>query len=439
MRLTESNMPETYIKTYQYDNGEIQRVQVVTEDSFDKLQFLKPEGSKKSFDKIVDLYRNFIVPKCPWVFGKMILFYAPESFSPEDIAFLRKSVKVKGESLVYKTEEAKDICEKLQSSGLLYVVCGKLPQTKLLPVGNCLGFLSENMTGAKVKANSNFFIMDCFDVGSVFDRIGTPLGLMCKDGKVLNPPQFDREALLVYKDDSEEVRKLSLNELTFVMGNNRFSGKEVEICERPKTCRVGKIRKGRFAVIVGCRVEGVFEGGGFDVPSSGFALKIPKNALVKVGDSVEYEGLENVKFGLQVGNSIVVNGEKTTGFISKFYSIYKHLGRRAYPPSLYPLDYEKARAPRVALGATGDGKPCLLWAEGPKKTGYVPGEQSCGASLSEMADIAADLGLYNAVNLDGGGSAQILIDNKRNLIVSDRNPADDSDAERAVPAGIYIN
>ena len=55
-----------------------------------------------------------------------------------------------------------------------------------------------------------------------------------------------------------------------------------------------------------------------------------------------------------------------------------------------------------------------------------------------MADIAAELGLVNAVNLDGGGSAQILVRNERSLRISDRNKEDNSDAERLVPLGLVV-
>ena len=80
----------------------------------------------------------------------------------------------------------------------------------------------------------------------------------------------------------------------------------------------------------------------------------------------------------------------------------------------------------------------LLWAEGAAKFGYVPGNGSCGASLREMADICADVGMYNAVNLDGGGSAQILLNNRRSLMISDRNASDHTEAERPVPLALYI-
>ena len=91
----------------------------------------------------------------------------------------------------------------------------------------------------------------------------------------------------------------------------------------------------------------------------------------------------------------------------------------------------------MALGQDAAGRPVVVWAEGAGKLSYSPGRDSCGASLSEMADICLKLGLVNAVNLDGGGSAQILLDNRRSLLISDRTP-DNSEAERAIPVGIMI-
>lgn len=448
---------ETTIKTYQYDNGEIQRVRVIKADSFDELSFFSTKKSVRAFGVIENLYRNFIVPKCPWIFGQMILYHVPEELSKEIMgdeadeaklcALLRKKVRVRKSSLVFKDAQAKAICEKLIDAGYFAVISGALPHTKILPVGDSLGFLSESEPDARVKVNSNFFIMDCFDVASIYDRIGTPIGLMLKDGVIFNPPAYDREALLVHENGRVEIRNLSLNELTVQIGGRSYRhAVNAKIYERPKTCNIMKTPvHGRdlFVVITGTKVVDVCENGGCRVPGSGFVLRIPKDEIagteIHVGDEVTYKGLENVKFGVQIGNSIVINGKKTERFISKFYNIYRGLGARAYPPSLYPLDFMKARAARTAIGATVEGKPCIFWAEGSKKTGYVKGEQSRGATLNDMADIASDLGLYNAVNLDGGGSAQILVDNRRELIISDRNPSDDTDAERVIPSGIRIS
>ena len=173
------------------------------------------------------------------------------------------------------------------------------------------------------------------------------------------------------------------------------------------------------------------------IPASGFVLCPKGEYHIAPGNTVTYRGLEDVVFGIQVGNSIVRDGIKTTAFQSKFYNI-RHLEPVPYPPSLYPMDFVHARAARIALGADREGKPILLWAEGAAKFGYRPGKGSCGASLTEMAEICADVGMVNAVNLDGGGSAQILLNNQRSLEISDRNREDHSEAERPVPLGLII-
>ena len=46
-------------------------------------------------------------------------------------------------------------------------------------------------------------------------------------------------------------------------------------------------------------------------------------------------------------------------------------------------------------------------------------------------------GMVNAVNLDGGGSAQILLHGKRYLELSDRKE-DGSEQERPVPLGLTV-
>ena len=109
-----------------------------------------------------------------------------------------------------------------------------------------------------------------------------------------------------------------------------------------------------------------------------------------------------------------------------------------FPPSVYPLDWEKGRAARLGLGSR-DRKPLIVWVEGAKKHSYRRGVDSCGASLAEFAQICVELGVENFVSLDGGGSAQICIDNGRLLRLSDRYPHSGKDAERPVPFGLAFD
>ena len=91
----------------------------------------------------------------------------------------------------------------------------------------------------------------------------------------------------------------------------------------------------------------------------------------------------------------------------------------------------------MVIGEDSSGRPVMIWAEGAGKLRYLPGADSGGASLSEMSEICLTLGRVNAINLDGGGSSQILVNNERSLMISDRKP-DNSEAERAVPTGLII-
>lgn len=488
------------IKIYSRGTDEIQRVQVVRWDDWSKLDFLHLDYKEASLDCFRDIYQNYLVPACPWIFCNMILFQLPQDLNigflfKEDIKekffykskkygkvgdkltiasmILQKGVKLVGGKPVFKDAVVKKFWQLLEERGCVRIVCGKLPFTKVIPVGKVTGYLSECVPDAAMKVNASFFIMDPFDCATIYDQVGTVFGLCVKDGIVQNPPLYNREALLVKRDGSVCIEEADVKNLEVEINGRRYQhGKNAMIYTRPERAKTPGDKRKKI-VIIGCRVAAVKDSGSVEIPASGFVLcpleecnssigKIPRyekrdaqpiencaNTGIKIsekcgkkceviaGDSVFYHGMEDVAFGIQVGNSMIRNGVKTEHFISKFYNIYK-LERVPFPPSLYPMNFEKARAARMALGADKDGKPMLFWAEGAGKLGYKAGEDSTGASLTEMAEIAADLGMVNAVNLDGGGSAQILLKNKKALRISDRNKNDNTDAERLVPLGLVV-
>ena len=463
------------VKVFTRENGEIQRVQTVRLDDWSQLDFLylKQESFEeqiKALQCFCDIYKNYLVPFCPWIFPQMVMFCLPEdmdistyvegtveSISEEEERFiydnnrygkvtdsltiatilLQEGIQLKGKKPIFKNEMAEKLYKELDARGCVRIVCGKFPKTKMIPVGRFAGYLSKVEMDAKLKANANFFIMDPFDCASVYDQVGTPFGLCIKDGEVESPPLYSREALLVEQDGVSYISKKDIKDLMIEINDRTYlPGKNATIYTRPEK-KISPEEKGLHVVIVGRSVVAVKKDGKAEIPASGYVMRVGKGANISPGDKVSYHGLKDVKFGIQVGNSIIKKGVKTDRFISQFYDIYK-LQRIPYPPSLYPMNFEKARAARMAIGADKEGKPVIFWAEGKGKLQYTPGKDCVGASLSEMADIAVELGLRNAINLDGGGSAQILMDNARSLHISDRNKEDNSDAERLVPFGIIV-
>ena len=442
---------QSQIKTYTYPNGDIQRVQTIRWDDWAELDFLDMTYSSRALTCFSNIYRNFLVPSAPWMFGNMIMFHIPAGVEvpfpaktdrhgkvadrlTAAAAALQEGVKIVGGKPVFRNESVKVFWQALEARNSLQIISGKLPTTTVIPLGDRPGYLTETEMEARLKVNANFFIMDRFDCATVYDQVGTPFGLCVKGGNVLRPPLYHREALLVKKDGSVAVKPIDVRELEIeIRGETFLHGKNATVYTRP-----GRLRtpRGKNLVIVGTKVAAVVDGSA-EIPASGFVLRLCGEFDVDPGDTVTYRGLEDVTFGIQVGNSIVRNGVRTEKFYSKFYNI-RRMEPVPYPPSLYPMDFANARAARIALGADQEGKPMLLWAEGAAKFGYQPGKGSCGASLSEMAEICVDVGMVNAVNLDGGGSAQVLLNNRRDLEISDRNREDHSEAERPVPLGLII-
>lgn len=82
--------------------------------------------------------------------------------------------------------------------------------------------------------------------------------------------------------------------------------------------------------------------------------------------------------------------------------------------------------PRTAIGYTSDGKMVILAVQGRMK-GVAE-----GASLTQLASIMQEIGCFEAMNLDGGGSSCLLVNGKETIKPSDPG------GQRPVPAVIVI-
>jgi len=83
------------------------------------------------------------------------------------------------------------------------------------------------------------------------------------------------------------------------------------------------------------------------------------------------------------------------------------------------------RHPRTAIGYTKEGELIILVVQGRSESGS-------GATLVQEANILKDLGCYEALNLDGGGSSCMLVNGKETIKPSDK------EGQRPVPAVLII-
>lgn len=88
---------------------------------------------------------------------------------------------------------------------------------------------------------------------------------------------------------------------------------------------------------------------------------------------------------------------------------------------------EKDKHPRTAMGYTRSGKLIILVIQG-----RSPGKAE-GATLQQEAEILYNLGCYEALNLDGGGSSCMLVNGKETIKPSD------AAGQRPVPAVFLIS
>ncbi len=448
-------MINSEIRTIRYDNGEMQRYQILSGFAWNDIEFVQAPFTKETFEEIVRMYQAFVIPKHSFLYGAFVIFHLPESVespfpleSDAGIIFDKQvatcygleklyregRIRNTGSSLEIDDENIRVFLEKLEKEGWLGVGYGDKKEVSFFPVGEDLGYLSHTEPTPQLICNSNFFMMDLFDHDSPYDLFGTPYGMIVKNGIVSQPPINNREALLVDMDGRVKIARPTLADLTFeIQGKELVPGKNCSVYWRPDT-RVTPKAEGLDLVVVGDEVVAVHRGGEVRIPGAGFVLHTSEE-LEAEPSPVVYRGMENCLFGIQVGASAVKDGVLVDHFESPFFDLKKD--DVPYPPSLYPLDYAKDRAPRMAICGDSDDNPVIVWAEGCSKLFYDRGNESAGASLLELAEFCHSIGLKNALNMDGGGSSEVFLSGKTQMHVSDRYP-DNSDSERPVPMGLMV-
>ena len=142
--------------------------------------------------------------------------------------------------------------------------------------------------------------------------------------------------------------------------------------------------------------------------SAEFLKTLKVGNKVEVRQTLEQEEADNAKHVIGAGPLLVRNG-------------------KAYVTAdeeQFPADIAVGRAPRTAIGIKPDGSILLVVAEGRSVT-------SAGLTLNELAEYMVKLGASEAMNFDGGGSSEMVLNKK---VVN--KPSDGS--ERPVRAGLGV-
>jgi hypothetical protein len=147
---------------------------------------------------------------------------------------------------------------------------------------------------------------------------------------------------------------------------------------------------------------------------------LPLDAIPEVGLSrVQYGFVQAshqvIRHAIQVGPLLLKDGEVALAADSlaneEFWPTPRGQNERVrvgVVPTDFPMDIDRTRAGRIGLGVDAEGQLVLGAVPGTERGSYRTETDSAGATLFELAELLAEAGAVDAINLDGGGSTQLF-------------------------------
>jgi hypothetical protein len=185
----------------------------------------------------------------------------------------------------------------------------------------------------------------------------------------------------------------------------------------------------RFRSIDNWAVNDTFRVKVVDIDSTKGSQNIPGNGGVLSGHGFSRNWLlQEVSIGdtLKLILKLVPIKEKILEMVGGIPRIIRN-GKISIEEGYSDSNFAKFRHPRTAVGFSKDSTKMFLFTVDGRQPGY-----SVGMSLYEEAEFLLDLGVYQAINLDGGGSTTMVVRNKI------ENRPSDPNGERAVSNALLL-
>lgn len=302
---------------------------------------------------------------------------------------------------------------------------------RLFTIHPYLGNLSINKKKGDIVSNAHFFIMEIAEMGSPNSFLGQPYGTLVTNGKVDLPPLYRRPVFFIDSEGKSHIKEMSVKDAAVLIDGVEYRNRNnCEIYMRPDY-ETTPVQAGCDFAIINRNIVSQKNGGGVFVPEGGFVLHVSED-FSPDNLEVDYRLPIEADFAVQVGPSLVENGVAITEAKGQ-YNHYENL----VPPKTFATEWKNTPAPRIGIGEK-DGNLIFIWAGGTNTMYYNPGRDNRGFTLDEMAKIFEEFGANNALNLDGGGSAQLLTYGGKYIKLGDRRGISLIEFERPTPVGIGI-
>ncbi len=253
-------------------------------------------------------------------------------------------------------------------------------------------------TGAIAGINGGYFVMEN----------GKPIDLLVIDGKVLALPERFRGFFGIRRNGKPVFIQPSV-EMTVSAGGAR-AWYVHRLNEPPQSGQIAVFtpeygaatgtKPDRKEAAVSGGVITSFHNGNSPIPADGFVLSTDAAQSflfdsLRIGDTLKksvasYPDISDVAYGMTAGPMLIRGGITQKSLIEDF----------AVTSSIV-----SKRNPRTAVGLTKNNHLIFVVVEGRSA-------RSAGMSLDELARLMRALGAVDAINLDGGGSSEIVVKDK---------------------------
>lgn len=275
---------------------------------------------------------------------------------------------------------------------------------------------TEN-TGKKAKIGWNGgYILNAELVGKLGlpeSYIGSPLGLLISDNKMVCPPLFNKPALLIADDGSIDIRLvnssrgISADNVTFPAESYNSIDESKDLLYYDLLHKEEKIPgNGRVIVrIAGNVIKEIKEtkkGEKISIIPVGLTLSFKKSTLPsdwKVNKELQLSvaGIDNVKHAVEAGPFIVNNNEFSLDMEHEGWKTQNSIRTQAAR-----LDFTDMRGPKIAVGIDKENNLYVLTINGRIR-------ESVGATHIDMAEIMLKFGMEKAMGFDPGGSSTLVV------------------------------
>ncbi|MEX2542151.1 MAG: phosphodiester glycosidase family protein [Trueperaceae bacterium] len=305
-----------------------------------------------------------------------------------------------------------------------------------------------------IVTNAHFFVILPGEVDSHHVPVGEAVGLTAASGVIGRPPTASRSVLLRARD-GWRVEKIGLDRLVVVLpGGRELHGSSVgELYVRGQELPGGRTPRAPEAfevTIVGRWPVGAAPGGGLRVPHAALVASLHSRrdsveiAALRLGAPVTYRiaGVDDLEVALQAGPRLLAAGRialEESSFAAEAFSS-SGAGEPTIP-TVFPADAGRTAAARLGVGVSASGELLVAAVEGEsalhgrERAGEPGGDGrgSAGCTLLELAELLLGLGAREAVNLDGGGSVQVVVGSGALLRSADSRGVPGASYDRPVP------